>query len=635
MTHRTTLLFAVLILVGCTATAQRINPRVFGPNDRGLSFDHEKPSMTMLDREAKQDLSPLQDLAIAVSKLDFAAPLKARREYYTGYRLLSGGEYQDARDHLTRATSSYPNFVAAHIALGTAYLRLGENEHARDEFARAIALDDHLPISYLNLARAELALWHYPAVEEAVQKASTIAPLDQQVLAALVYAQLVNHHYAAAIETAQLAHSRAHERASIVHYYAAAAWDAQHNLEQAQLELQTLLEEDPKSPVAEQVRGLLQAVTEGQGQKDARPATPSAANGQFAPAESNTMPAESATPAAEPLEERREDKQHAVATAEGQCKDCNTTVAVATKMKILGNPDLNARSTRWIESGWSFRSSVDEVAVAFAATDQGRAVGDLTQADVTIRDSGKPPVMVTGFRSEAQLPLRLGLVIDTSESITTRFEFEQAAAADFVSKVLTGKDDLAFVVGFSNSVLLVQDFTHDDRQISAAINKLAPAGGTALWDAVTFAADKLASTSEQQPVARVLVVISDGNDNSSHANLKNAVEALVNGDVILYAISTREDGELITGPMKDTASEGDRALRTLAENTGGKAFFPGAIGNMEHSLGDLQKVIRSRYLVSYKPALFKRDGQFRTVNITARKSGQKLRVYARRGYYAR
>ena len=232
------------------------------------------------------------------------------------------------------------------------------------------------------------------------------------------------------------------------------------------------------------------------------------------------------------------------------------------------------------------------------------------------------------------MPLRLGLVIDTSESITSRFSFEQAAASHFVSKVITGKDDLAFVVGFSNSVLLVQDFTGENDRISKAINKLAPAGGTALWDAVAFAADKLATRPEEQPVARVLVVISDGNDNSSSVSLKRAIEVAENGDVFLYAVSTREDLDL-NAAMKDSASRGDRALRTLAESTGGKAFFPGSIRNMDHSLGNLQEVLHGRYFVAYRPAFFKRDGKYRTIDITARRSGRKLRVYARKGYYAR
>jgi VWFA-related protein len=334
-------------------------------------------------------------------------------------------------------------------------------------------------------------------------------------------------------------------------------------------------------------------------------------------------------------EAEAKEKDQQAAAARTMCDGCETVdVAVASKTDLLRNAEPRPGPTRSNDTGWTFRSSVDEVPVIFAATDHGRAVTGLTQDEVTIRDSGNLPAAVTAFRSEAELPLRLGLVIDTSESITSRFAFEQAAAIRFVSKVVVGKDDLAFVVGFSNSVLLVQDFTGENDRISKAINKLAPAGGTALWDAVTFAADKLATRPDEQPAAKVLVVISDGNDNSSSVSLKRAIEAAENADVFLYTVSTREDRDL-NAAMKDTASGGDRVLRTLAESTGGKAFFPGSIQNMDHSLRDLQQVIRGRYFVSYKPALLKRDGGFRSIDITAHQSGRKLRVYARKGYYAR
>jgi VWFA-related protein len=332
-----------------------------------------------------------------------------------------------------------------------------------------------------------------------------------------------------------------------------------------------------------------------------------------------------------PVERVRE--QRGGAAICGGCEE--TSAAVTGKARLLPDPDSRATPARWADSGWIFHSSVDEVAFMFAATDHGKAISDLTLADTTIRDGGKPPAAVTGFKGEAQLPLRLGLIIDTSESITTRFSFEQAVADDFMRRVVTGKEDLALVVGFSNSVLLVQDFTDDGHRISEAINKLAPAGGTALWDAVAFAADKLARRAEDQPVARMLVVITDGGDNSSRASLKRAIEAAEVGGVTIYAVSTQENRDLDTPSLKDSAAVSAHALRTLAEATGGKAFFPGSIHNMNRSLGDLQEVIRSRYFVSYKPALFKRDGRYRAIDITAHKFGHKLRTYVRKGYYAR
>lgn len=601
-----------------------------GPPGGTPPFDISRVDMTMLSRQF--DLSPLEDPAVSVSKLDLKAPGKARREYDKGYRLLTRRNYQSAVERLTEAISIYPDFVAAHNALGSSYLGLGQNDRARDEFAKAVSLDDHLPVSHLNRGCAELALQHYAEAEAAMRKASSIAPLDLQVLAALTYAQLMNHNYTGAIATARQVHGRSHKDVAIVHYYAAAAWDSLSNQKESRLELETLLREDPKSPAAQEARRLLQDVNEQRGKQTAAPP--------------RTSSVEILLPAALPtsgemlsamqrfLQETKQAQQ--VAEVETICEGCKSANSPeATEANGVGNHDPQAELISGDSAGWTLQKDVDEVAVFFAATDHGRAVSDLTATDVTIRDSQRPPASIVAFRSETQLPLRIGLVIDTSESVTSRFSFEQSAAANFLRKVVTGKDDLAFLVGFSNSVLLVQDFTSDNSRISEGINKLAPGGGTALWDAVVFAADKLASRRETQPMARVVVVISDGEDNSSSASLKQAIEAAERGEVIVYTVSTHEDRATTTFLPREGAVLGDRALRALAERTGGSAFFPGSLGRLNHSLTDLQQVIRSRYLVSYRPALFKRDGHYRAIKITAQKSGRKLRVYARKGYYAK
>lgn len=227
------------------------------------------------------------------------------------------------------------------------------------------------------------------------------------------------------------------------------------------------------------------------------------------------------------------------------------------------------------------------------------------------------------------MPLRLGLVIDTSNSVIDRFKFEQAAAIKFLEKVVTDKNDLAFVIGVSNSVLLVQDFTSDQTLTAHAIHQLAPGGGTALWDAVSYASEKLASRAETQPVARVLVVISDGEDNSSRVRLKEVITTSLRCEVAVYAVSTREALN-----DEDTALVGERALKTISELTGGGLYTPGSVSHLSKSLAELQEVIRGRYLISYKPAGFQRDGRYRPIDITAEKDGHKLRVYARKGYYA-
>lgn len=589
--------------------------------------------------------SPLNSPMGSVSALDLKAPGKARKEFATGYQLLMRKDYSGAVGHLSSAISIYPDFVAAHNALGSAYMGLGQNQKARDEFAKAAALDDHLPISYFNLGCAQIALSDFASAEASVQKAALLAPADLQLATALAYAQFMNHDYPAVIATTASVHKHKHQGAAMVHYYAAAAWDGQDNLPEAENELRTLLREDPKSPAAEQARTLLLQFKIDQIKKDAlktqsaNPAPPPSSSSPALPVVTGPTPEQIAAQAQLDAQDVREQQQIAEAEAEPDsvCPACASPASSSNLAAAPTSRDKDTVRTATRSNGtFTLRAVVDEVAVFFAATDHGKSVTDLTPADIGIRDDQKSPAIVTGFRNQAQLPLRLGVIIDTSESVADRFSFEQHAATDFLQKVLTDQNDLAFVVGAANSILLVQDFTSEQPKMVHAINQLAPAGGTALWDAVAFAADKLASRPEDQPVARILVVISDGKDNSSSSTLKEAIAAAERDEVFVYTVSTRESNDTSDDLTiaADHSPTGDRALKVLAENTGGAAFVPGSVRWLNKGLDDLQEVIRSRYLISYKPAMFHRDGRYRSIDISAQKSGRKLHVYARKGYYA-
>jgi Ca-activated chloride channel family protein len=533
------------------------------------------------------DASSLESPESSVSKLDLKAPGSARKEYEKGYLQLIRRNLPGAIDHLARATSIYPSFVAAHNALGIAYLNLGQVQQARDEFAHAVALDDHLPNSYLNLGCAQFELQQYPEAVVSLKRASSIAPLDLQLLTALTYAQFRNHDYPAVIATARHVHAYKHEIAAVVHLFAAGAWEAQHNLNEALGEMETLLNEDPKSPLSAQFRQILDQIKAEkvtQAQVKRHPADPSSSV-------SSALPPSSAS--ADPV----------------------------------GASDPSSGSDQPGDVAHQIiRVQVQEVAMLFAATDHGNSVTNLGLSDIVIRDDNQP-VTILGFHNVTQLPLRIGLVIDMSNSITDRFSFEQNAASKFL-EVVTDKNDLSFVIGFNTSVFLVQDFTSDQTRAARALAQLAPGGGTALWNAVTFGADKLAAP-ESQPVARVLVVISDGEDNSSSVSLQQAIWAAQRGQVAIYTVSTKEGSSEGSSPLL-----GNRALKTLSEQSGGATFTPGSLGGLTRSLADLQQVLRGRYLVYYKPSSSKPDGRFHAVDIKAEKDGHKLKVYARKGYYA-
>jgi Ca-activated chloride channel homolog len=637
MISRALLRAFLVLLLSSTLSAQLMS---LGPNSAGGAFSNPlqqslpgiglNQSLWLINGQAQ---SPLDTANGSLSKLDLKAPGKARHEYEKGYQLLLRKDLQGAIEHLTTATTIYSSFVAAHNSLGSAYLGLGQNDQARAEFAQAVALDDHLPTSYFNLGCAELALKNYPAAQEAIQKASSIAPLDLPLLTALAYGQFMNHDYDGVVATTRQVHQRKHDGSAMVHFFAAGALAAQDQLPQARQELLTLLREDPKSPAAQQAVQIIEDLKRQQNQPSA-PASPDAGlkiSIVDVPAEAPTGPVQLPEHIRKLLQEAKESGEIADAEAAEACPACAADSSAPEEADIPAGPISRRSSSSANHAGLTtLHASTEEVAVLFAATDHGKSVTTLTAKDIELLDNSKHPTAITGFRSESELPLRLGLVIDTSGSIRDRFKFEQDAATNFMQKVVTGPDDLAFVIGFSNSVLLVQDFTGDQKLISHSVGQLVPAGGTALWDAVAFAADKLATRPEAQPVARVLVIISDGEDNSSSDTLKQAISRAQRGEVAIYTVSTRE----LFDKLDDNSQVGERALQTIAELTGGAAFAPGSVRRLDTSLAALQQVIRSRYLISYKPALFKRDGQYRAIDIKAEKGGHKLRVYARKGYYA-
>ncbi len=627
----------ILLLLCSAVSAQIISSTTRGDPELGIgaeAADETTYRLWQVGEGAYGPRSPLESPKGSVSALDLKAPGKARREYEKGYELLQRKDLPGAVDHLTSAVSIYPNFVAAHSALGSTYLSLNQNDRAHAEFAKAAELDDHLPASYLNLACAELALKDYQAAEVSIRKASALAPLDLVVQTALAYGELMNKDYDAAIATTQKVHSQKHVGFVKVHLYAASAWQAQHNLPAAQRELEIFLKEEPKSAAAARVTEMLRQLRETPDSQPA-PAPPASApqlNVTYVPSPAGDASAANQGPDA---------GQRLV-----QALKENTEIAEATEAEKTNEegsaarptaPTGNAPSSRTLPKNaantspeMTFRASTNEVAVFFTATDHRKSVTDLTTSDITIRDNSEGPAAIVGFRNESQLPLRLGVVIDTSSSVTDRFKFEQESAIEFLKKVLIGPNDLGFVIGVANSVLLVQDFTNNQDLLSRAVNQLAPSGGTALWDAVAFGADKLASRPEPHPVARLLVVLSDGQNNSSSTTLKQVISQAQREEVFIYSVSTKDADEA----SDLISSVGTRALQTLAELTGGAAFEPGSLHRLNVSLADLQQLIRGRYLISYKPAHFQGNGQYRPIEITARKGGQKLRIYARKGYFA-
>lgn len=626
---RRNILAGIFLTISCAVASAQVLTIPQSTNRFGSAFSLDGIQSAKMDSDfftinsRNGSLSSLQTPSGSVSMLDLKAPRKAQKEYEKGYQLLLRGDFEAAMQHLAKATTIYPKYVAAHNALGTAYLNLKQNEKAESDFSQAVALDEHMPNSYLNLGCAQLALAKNAEAEETLRKASALAPLDTQLQLALAYGEFANKDYPAVISTAQQVHNRKHEGAALVHFFAAGALEAQNNLSDAQNEIKLLIREDPKSPSVEEFRKILDALKRESSRR---------AQLKFDPVQKITYSVGIPTGPNAEVVNRMAAQAVENLSARAQIEDAEQ-VSDAVCGNCGGRLDDSALSTSESMSptptGTTFRSTVDEVSILFAVTDHGKSVTDLARSDIAVRDNRLAPDAILNFRNEKELPLRLALVIDTSNSVLDRFKFEQGAAAQFLQKVVTGPDDQAFVVGVNNSVLLVQDFTSDQDRMSHAIQELAPSGGTALWEAVNFAAEKLASRPETQPVARVMVVISDGADNSSSLTLKEAITSAVHLEIAIYTVSTRDALD-----ERESVVLGDRALQTLSELTGGASYRPGSVSKLLGTLSELQEVIRSRYLISYRPASFERDGRYRAIDVTAEKNGHKLRVYGRHGYYA-
>jgi VWFA-related protein len=272
----------------------------------------------------------------------------------------------------------------------------------------------------------------------------------------------------------------------------------------------------------------------------------------------------------------------------------------------------------------TFHSRSDEVNVIFTVTDKhNKFIKDLKQGEFKILDNNRPPKQIMNFSAETDLPLRVGLLIDASNSIRDRFLFEQDAAIEFLHQIIRPKTDKAFVLAFDEVWDLTQDFTGDLDKLTKGVKVIRPGGGTALWDAVFYACrDKLMSTRDTFPVRKAIILVSDGDDNQSRVLRQEAIEMAQRAGVIVYTISTN---------LSNNPDEGDRSLKMLAETTGGQAFFPFKLQDVANAFHDIHEELRSQYSVFYKPDNFEANGAFRPILISA--ENKKYKVRAKKGYY--
>jgi Ca-activated chloride channel homolog len=271
------------------------------------------------------------------------------------------------------------------------------------------------------------------------------------------------------------------------------------------------------------------------------------------------------------------------------------------------------------------RIGANEVDLIFTVTDNhGHYIPNLKQSDFALLDDQHAPESVTSFHQQINLPLRVGILIDTSTSIHERFQFEQQAATDFLLRILRAKNDRAFVMGFDVIPNVTADWTSDLDTLQTGVNKLSPAGGTALFDAVYSACrDKLLTARGQEPFRKAIILLSDGDDNQSHVYESEAIKECERSETIIYAISTN---------WTPSRGRGDKILTELAEQTGGEVFWPPSVEELSTSFDSVATELRSQYALTYKPAEFKYDGAFRTIYLYC--YDRRYKVRAKKGYFA-
>jgi VWFA-related protein len=267
---------------------------------------------------------------------------------------------------------------------------------------------------------------------------------------------------------------------------------------------------------------------------------------------------------------------------------------------------------------------VNRVNMLFTVSDKkGRFVTDLKKEDFEILEEKKSQ-QIMEFGAESDLPLRLAVLIDTSNSIRDRFRFQQEAAIEFINSVVRPQDR-AIVVSFDSGPELISDLTADTNKLAQAVRSLRPGGGTSFYDAVYFAChDKLQQDQPRHKFRRALIVLSDGDDNNSRYSRDQALEMAQKADVVVYAISTNNSG---------MEKDGDKVLKYFTRETGGLVFFPFKVQDLSQSFENIANELRHQYNLLYRPEPAKTDGLFHQVNIRI-KNRKDLIVRARKGYYA-
>ena len=299
-----------------------------------------------------------------------------------------------------------------------------------------------------------------------------------------------------------------------------------------------------------------------------------------------------------------------------------------------------------MQSGQVIHNVVNLVDVLFTVLNRrNKLVPDLEKTDFKIFDD-KSQQEIRYFSKQTDLPLRIGMLLDTSNSIRDRIKFEQDASINFFFSVLRRNKDEAFVMTFDDEPQIVQAFTGDTGALRDQIIRTRAGGGTAIYDAIYEACVNQLSHPPRPPgdqpdvVRRVMILISDGDDNLSTHTRSDAIEMAQRTSVVIYTISTStqwvslsQDDPNKTADRKYHLTDGDKILQDLADETGGRAFFPYHVDDLDQSFQDIGDELRNQYSVAYNPTNSILDGRYHRIRIEVSEH-KGYQVRARRGYLA-
>jgi Ca-activated chloride channel homolog len=277
---------------------------------------------------------------------------------------------------------------------------------------------------------------------------------------------------------------------------------------------------------------------------------------------------------------------------------------------------------------YTLNIAVDEVSLTFHAADfHGVPIDDLKLDDMRILDNGKKPLKIVSFDVHQNLPVRFGVLVDTSRSMLGYLRRNQAIANQYVTQLLHKQTDRAFVMRFDSESKVLQNWTGDSDVLTASLHDVAidhasRLGGTVLFDSIYKACRDQFGTTD--PLAgNFILLFTDGIDNASHARLEDDIDICQKANTAIYIFSTEP---------KQIFSEGQKTLHELATQSGGAIFFDQTSESIWNDLRIIDANLRSQYRLVYRPQHFKRDGSFHRIKLDSPTRGGV--ITARSGYYA-